>query len=50
MKANWGEFWMCETEMGQQVAQLRGTYMMVMITTTNYSSKQQIVQSINLLI
>jgi hypothetical protein len=53
MEANWREFWMYETEMGQQVAQHRGTYMMMMMmmmTTTNYSSKQQIVQLINLLI
>jgi flagellar basal body P-ring protein FlgI len=39
---------MCETETGQQVDQIRDKYMMmIMITTTNYSSKQKIAQSIN---
>ena len=39
--------------MCHQVAQLRDKYMMIMmmmIATTNYSSKQQIAQSINLVI
>jgi hypothetical protein len=53
MEVKWREFWMCETETGQQVTHLRDKYrmmMMMMMTTTNYSNKQQIAQSINLII
>lgn len=53
MEVNWREFWMRETEIGHQVAQLRDKYMMIMmmmIATTNYSIKQQIVQLMNLVI
>lgn len=54
MEVNWREFWMRETEMDHQVAQLHDKYMMIMmmmmIATSNYSSKQQIVQSITLVI